>query len=320
MKIDFEAAVHFLLESDDFLLLTHRNPDGDAVGSLWALCRALRSIGKRVTFRLAGKVAQNLQFAAEETDDSFEPKCIVSVDLADAQLLGDELYALYHDKINLNIDHHASNTLFAQRTYLDSTAAAAAVLVYALFEPLTATLDVKAAQQLYLGISTDTGCFRYHNTDAACLRVAAALVEAGVDNGEINRLVFETKTRPYIQFESLALNSMQMYFDGKCAVMSLTRDMYLKTGVDESEIHMIAALPRQIEGVLVGATIKEKENGLCRVSLRTNEPVDASEIAKQFGGGGHKLAAGCDLYGTVRKATADLLKAIEEALRDYNLL
>lgn len=320
MRIDFEAAVQKLRESDDFLLLTHRNPDGDAVGSLWALCRALRGIGKRVTFRLAGRVADNMLFAAEQTDDSFEPQCIVSVDLAEAHLLGEELFGLYGDKIDLNIDHHGSNTLFAKQTLLREHAAAAAVVVYQLFAPLGATLDLKAAEQLYLGISTDTGCFRYHNTDADCLRATAALLEAGVNNGEINRIIFETKSKAYIQFESLALNSMRMCLDGKCAVMTLTQDMYQKTGLDESEIHMISALPRQIEGVLVGVTIKEKENGLCRVSLRTNEPVDASSIAKVFGGGGHKLAAGCDLYGSLRTATADLLKAIEAALKEYNLL
>ncbi len=320
MKIDFEAAVQFLRESDDFLLLTHRNPDGDAVGSLWALCRALRSIGKRVTFRLAGRVAENMLFAAEQPDDSFEPQCIVSVDLAEAHLLGEEMFPVYGDRIDLNIDHHASNTFFAKKTLLNGNAAAAAVLVYQLYAPLGATLDKKAAEQLYIGVSTDTGCFRYHNTDADCLHTAAALVEAGVDNGEINRIIFETKSKAYVQFESLALNSMRMHFDGKCAVISLTQEMYAKTGVDESEIHMISALPRQIEGVLVGVTIKEKENGLCRVSLRTNEPVDASSVAKIFGGGGHKLAAGCDLNGGLRTATADLLKAIEATLKEYNLL
>ncbi len=320
MRIDLETAAKVLLAADDILLLTHRNPDGDAVGSLWALCRALRGIGKRVTFRLAGRVAENLQFAAEEPDDTVQPRFVVSVDLAESHLLGEELYAQYGDQIDLNIDHHGSNTLFAKQTLLDANAAAAAQLVYLLYAKLGAVLDVKAAEQLYIGISTDTGCFRYHNTDAACLRTAAMLVETGIDNGEINRRIFETKTKKYLQFETLALNSMSMHFDGKCAVMALTQEMYDKTGIEESEIHMISALPRQVEGVLVGVTIKEKENGLCRVSLRTNEPVDASEIAKTFGGGGHKMAAGCDLYGSLRVATADLLRVIQATLQEYNLL
>lgn len=320
MKIDLQTAVARLRESDDILILTHRNPDGDAAGSTWSLCRLLRTLGKRVTFRLVGNVSESLQFAAEDAGDSFREEFIVSVDLAEETLLGEALYPEYAGKIDLNIDHHGSNTLFAKETLLDAKAAAAAQLVYQLYEAFGVKPDVKAAEQLYLGISTDTGCFRYNNTNAACLRTAAALVEAGIDNGEINRRVFETKSRAYIQFESLALSSMRMHFDGKCAVMVLTKDMFQKTGLDESDTHMIAALPRQVEGVYVGVTIKEKDDGLCRVSMRTNEPVDASAIAKVFGGGGHKLAAGCDLYGTVRKVTADLLKEIEVALKAEKLL
>ncbi|MBE6813125.1 MAG: bifunctional oligoribonuclease/PAP phosphatase NrnA [Ruminococcaceae bacterium] len=320
MKIDLQTVVCRLRESDDILLLTHRNPDGDAAGSLWALYRLLTKLGKRVTFKLVGKVPENLLFAAEAAPEEFEEKFIVAVDLAETTLLGEALQPVYGDKIDLNIDHHGSNTLFAKETWLEADAAAAAQLVYQLYLVFGAELDVRAAEQLYIGLSTDTGCFRYSNTNAACLYTAAALVEAGIDNGDINRRIFETKSKAYIQFEALAMNNLHLHFDGKCAVMALTKEMFLKTGLDESETHMIAGLPRQVEGVLVGATIKEKDNGLCRVSLRSNEPVDVSAIARAFGGGGHKLAAGCDLYGTLGKATADLLKEIEAALRSYHLL
>ena len=320
MKIDLQTAVARLREMDDILLLTHRNPDGDAAGSLWALYRLLKKQGKRVTFRLVGKVPENLLFAAEAPAEEFEEKYVVAVDLAEATLLGEALQPVYGEKVDLNIDHHGSNTLFAKETFLDAKAAAAALLVYQLYGAFGEEIDLRSAEQMYVGLSTDTGCFRYGNTDAACLQAAAALVGLGIDNGEINRRIFETKSKAYIQFEALAMSNLRMHFDGKCAVMALTKDMFLKTGLDESETHMIAGLPRQVEGVLVGATIKEKDNGLCRVSLRSNEPVDVSAIARVFGGGGHKLAAGCDLYGTVSKATSDLLNAIGDALKAQNLL
>lgn len=320
MKIDLQTAAKRLHEADDILLLTHRNPDGDAAGSLWALYRLLTKLGKRVRFTLVGKVPENIRFAEESEPEDFEEKFIVAVDLAEATLLGEALQPVYGEKVDLNIDHHGSNTLFAKETFLDAKAAAAAQLVFLLYKEMNVPIDVRSAEQLYIGLSIDTGCFRYNNTNAQCLRTVAELVETGIDNGEINRRIFETKSKAYIQFESLATNNLHLHFDGKCAVMALTKDMFLKTGLDESETHMIAGLPRQIEGVLVGVTIKEKDNGLCRVSLRTNEPVDASAIAHTFGGGGHKLAAGCDLYGTLGKATADLLKEIEAALRSYQLL
>ncbi|MBQ3518869.1 MAG: bifunctional oligoribonuclease/PAP phosphatase NrnA [Clostridia bacterium] len=320
MKIDLQTAAARLREMDDILLLTHRNPDGDAAGSLWALYRLLTKLGKRVKFQLVGKVPENLLFAAECEAEDFEEKFIVAVDLAEATLLGEALQPVYGEKIDLNIDHHGSNTFFAKETFLDAKAAAAAQLVYSLYEEMNVPIDVRSAEQLYIGLSTDTGCFRYGNTNSEALHTAAELVGIGIDNGDINRRIFETKSKAYIQFEALAMSNLRMHFDGKCAVMALTKDMFTRTGLDESETHMIAGLPRQVEGVLVGATIKEKDNGLCRVSLRSNEPVDVSAIAKTFGGGGHKLAAGCDLYGTVSKATADLLKEIEAALHSYNLL
>ena len=320
MKIDLQTAAGRLREMDNILLLTHRNPDGDAVGSLWALYRLLRKLGKRVCFRLVGKVPDNLLFAREDAAEEFNPDFVVSVDLAEAKLLGDDLYPAFAERVDLNIDHHASNTLFAAETFLDGNAAAAAQLVFLLYGALEVEIDRESARQLYIGISTDTGCFRYSNTDAVCLRTAAALVECGIDNGEINRLIFETKSQAYIQFESLALRSMCMHFDGKCAVMTITQEMFRQTGLDESDTHMITGLPRQVEGVYIGATIKEKEDGRCRVSIRTNEPVDASALAAVFGGGGHKRAAGCDLNGNLHTATADLLREIEAALRFYNLL
>lgn len=321
MRIDLHTAAQTLRGMDDILLLTHRNPDGDALGSLWALGAALRKMGKTVSFHLSGRVPSNLAFLAEEPlDDSFRAGFVVAVDLAESSLLGDELAALYADKIDLNIDHHRSNKLFAAQTLLDEEASATAELIWALYKELGVALDKKSAEQLYVGISTDTGCFRYNNTTAKCLFVAAALVEAGADNGEINRLVFETKTKAYILFETMALNSMRTYFDGKCAVITLTGEMFKRTGLDDSDIHMISALPRQMEGVVAGVTIKEKSGGLYRVSLRTNEPVDASEICAVFGGGGHKLAAGCDLNGNLRTVTAMLLKQIEAAFRAHHLL
>ncbi len=320
MKIDLQTAVTRLQEMDEILLLTHRNPDGDAAGSLWALYRLLKKLGKRVTYKLVGKVPENLLFAAEGEPEDFDEKYVVAVDLAEAVLLGEALQPVYSDLVDLNIDHHGSNTLFAKETLLDATAAAAAQLVYALYKEMNVPIDEQSAQQLYVGLATDTGCFPYGNTNAEGLRTAAELVGLGIDNGDINRRIFETKSKAYIQFEALAMNNLRMHFDGKCAVMALTKDMFRRTGLDESETHMIAGLPRQVEGVLVGVTIKEKDNGLCRVSLRSNEPVDVSAIAQAFGGGGHKLAAGCDLYGTVSRATADLLKEIEAALRSYNLL
>lgn len=315
MRIDFQQAADILRAHDNILIITHRNPDGDAVGSTFAMYRILVSLGKKVRV-LMGNIEQSAAFIeAPESYVDFEPEFVLAVDTADAQLFRAGTESEYASRVGLCIDHHSTNTLYAENTLLDETAAAACEAIYDLMPYLGVKLNKEIAECLYVGISTDTGCFRYANTTSRSLRTAAELYDTGIDSVDINRRIFETKSKPFLHFETMALNSVRLYCDGKCAVMMLTDDMYKRAGISESETHAIASLPRQIEGVLVGITVKERGNGAYRVSLRTNEPVDASEICGMFGGGGHKLAAGCDVNAkTIQGAVNLLLKPVTEIL------
>lgn len=311
-----KEAFSLLEKIDNILILTHRNPDGDAVGSMFALYHALKNMEKNVRC-IIDTVSKALAFpVVEEAFTEFQPDYVVTVDVADNKLLTPETLSLYGDKIYLAIDHHAANKPFSQHLLLDSSASAACEVIYDMLEGAGLEITFEIAQALYLGISTDTGCFRYHNTTAHTLFVASRLVEKGVDNGEINRLVFETKSREYVHFETLAMNSLKTYFDGKCAVLVLTQDMFRKTGVREEDTHGIAALPRQIEGVLVGIVIKEKKDGGYKISVRSNEPVSAAEICETFGGGGHRLAAGCEISGREAQVVNSILKTVGEVLKN----
>lgn len=307
-------AFALLNRSDNILILTHRNPDGDAVGSMFALYYLLKNLGKTVRC-IIDDVSKSLSFpVAKDAFGDFEPDFIVTVDVADNKLLTNDTLALYGERVDLAIDHHAANKPFSKELLLDSTAAAACEVLYDMIKQAGLEITPDMANSLYLGISTDTGCFRYPNTTARTLFAASELVNAGADNGEINRIVFETKTREYVHFEALAMNSLKTYYDGKCAVLVLRQDMFRKTGVSEEDTHGIAALPRQIEGVLVGIVIKERTDGTYKISMRTNDPVCASDICAVFGGGGHRLAAGCELSGTESEVVSAVLKAVGEEL------
>ena len=305
-----ERACAYLREGDDFLILTHTSPDGDTLGSASALCRALRAMGKRANIACSDPIPQKYSFLVEpDLPEPFAYRRIVSVDVADVQLLGDAL-AGYGDRIELCIDHHPSNCIRADIRLLDTAAAAAAEVVYELIRALGVTPDRQMAIQVYTGISTDSGCFRFSNTTARTHRIAAELFELGIDHTEIDRRMFETQSRGYVALEQQVLASIEYHFDGLCALVAVTREMLEQSGVSDSELDGIAQLPRQIEGVEVGATLKQKQDGEFRVSLRTNRWLNASEICERLGGGGHVRAAGCRIHGDLAGAKRQLLEAI----------
>ena len=315
MTLTHKDAFGLLEKSDNILVLTHRNPDGDAVGSAFALYNVLKEMGKNVRVEL-DTVSSSLSMPVTEgAFGDFEPDFIVTVDVADVKLLANSHFEKYADRVDLAIDHHESGKPFSRDILLDYRASAACEVIFDMLEAVDFPVSAAAATALYLGISTDTGCFRYPNCTAHTLYAASRLVECGAPNGEINRIVFETKSRALVQLESLAMSSMRTYFDGRCAVMVITQDMFRRTGTTEADVHGIAALPRQIEGVLAGIVIREKTDGTYKASVRTNEPVSAAAICETFGGGGHRLAAGCDLSGSRTQVVNMMLKAVEEELK-----
>lgn len=316
MTLTHKEAFGLLEKSDNILVLTHRNPDGDAVGSAFALCNILKEMGKNVRVEIDTVSASLSMPVTKEAFGDFTPDFVVTVDVADNKLLTNDHFEKYADKVHLAIDHHEMNKPFSGQLLLDCKASAACEVIFDMLEAVNFPVSAATATALYLGISTDTGCFRYPNCTAHTLYAASRLVECGAPNGEINRIVFETKTRQYVQLESLAMNSMKTYFDGKCAVIVITQDMFKRTGTSEADVHGIAALPRQIEGVLAGVVIREKTDGTYKVSVRSNEPVSAAEICGRLGGGGHRLAAGCDVAGKLQQAVNMVLKSVEEALKE----
>lgn len=314
MQIDFEEAAALLQGAQKILILTHHNPDGDTLGSGFALLQGLLAMGKQARLYNGQPLPARYAVAyCPQPEGPFEPELVVAVDVASASLLG-ALEAQWGGRVDLCVDHHRSNTGYARCTLLRPQAAAAAEVVLALLRQMGCAITPHIASALYLGLTTDTGCFRFSNTTAQTHRTAAELIEAGAQYQQINEQVFESKSRRQVLAETMAVNTIAYFYNGRCAVMKLDRALYEKTGVADDELEGIASLPRQIEGVEIGITLKEKPGGSCRVSVRTTGAVDASALCARFGGGGHARAAGCTLEGGIDGAARRLVEVAGEFL------
>lgn len=311
--ISASAAASFLKGSDKFVILTHASPDGDTLGSAYALADALCALNKRVFVVCPDKIPEKFGYLIKEYE-AFEPETVVAVDIADEKLLG-SLYDRYSGRTALCIDHHGSNTKYAEMLYLEADAAAACECIYNVINELGTMITPYMASCLYTGIATDTGCFKFSNTTPRSHRYAAELIEKGADYGEINRVMFEVKSRGRIAMERKVLENIEFYYGGRCAVITVTRDMIKETGCPLGDLDGVTAMSRQIEGVQIGVTIKEKPDGKYKVSLRTFEPYNAADICAVFGGGGHIRAAGCEFSCDIESAKRQLLSAIGEVLR-----
>nr|WP_297283961.1 DHH family phosphoesterase [uncultured Agathobaculum sp.] len=313
MTVDVAGAAAALQGANDILILSHRRPDGDTAGCAGALCRALRQIGKtayilenpEITKRYAPLIVPCYP------PEGFQPQFVVSTDIAEEKLFPDTA-ELYKGKVDLVIDHHRSNIGFGSKNLVRPDAGACAEVLYDVIMALGVKLTTDIAECVYIGVSTDTGCFKFSNTTAHTHAVAAACLTAGIDGGEINRALFETKTMPRFQMERIIFDTMEFYEDGAIAVALLWRADIDRTGADMDDLDSIASLTRQIEGVQIGITLTENKNGTVKASVRTTKEMDASAICKKCGGGGHIRAAGASFDCGMEQAKAAILKAAQE--------
>lgn len=310
--IGLKQTCECLRQQDDILILAHMNPDGDTLGSSFALMYALQKLGKRVRVECSDEFPARYRFMFPDYEpEPFEQQFIVAADIADTQLFGKQSEH-YIGHVDLCIDHHPSNALYAHETFLVPEAAATAEIIYEIIDGLGVELDLAMATCIYTGISTDTGCFRFSNTTAATHIVASRAIGLGVDNGEINRQMFGRKTQSRIAIEREVYNTMEYHHENRCALICMTRDMLTKAGADDSELEGVSSIPCQIEGVEVGVTLREKDGGY-KVSLRTSRYINASKICARLGGGGHARASGCFLSDTLENAKMKILALVEEA-------
>jgi len=295
----------WLREHDNFLILTHRRPDGDTVGSAALLCRGLRALGKTAHVLRNMEITEKYSHLHEGMNRDYPEAgdTVISVDIAAPQLLP-EVFSHLARRVRLRIDHHSTDTPFAPLELVDAGAGACAELIYDVLQELGVALDKEMAEALYTAISTDTGCFRYANTTAHTFQTAAACAAAGGDLHSINQRIFDTNSFAKLRLQSWIVENIRFLKDGKLAVCALPLDVEKRLGVTEDDMENVSGFPRTIEGVCVAATLRQNEDGKVKLSVRALPGYNAAALCAKFGGGGHKGAAGATIHAALEEAAA----------------
>lgn len=308
-----KEAAAWLREHDNFLLLTHVRPDGDTIGSAAALCLALRDMGKDAyLLQNDGITATYAPYAAGLwAAADFVPQTVVSVDIA-ALSLFIKAAQPYRERVDLAIDHHASQEFFAANTCLRAECAACGELVYDIIRELT-EITPAIALPLYVAISTDCGGFQYGNTTAETHRIAAALMEL-VDVRAVNKALFRTKSFVRLRMESRMVEEMTLHFNNRVVVMAIPLALRREMNATEADIEELSQLAALVEGTDCGVTLRELREGVTKVSVRTTANVDAGAVCALLGGGGHRGAAGATVEKPLGETKEAVLQAIAEVL------
>lgn len=302
---------------DNILILTHVRPDGDTVGCAAALCASLRALGKTAYLLPNPELTDTTApyFVPYAAPADFAPEKVVSTDIATPGLLPENARP-YADRIDLAIDHHPSFEHFGRANIVRPEAAACGELVYDILAAL-GPITPELALPLYVAVSTDTGCFAYANTTAHTHAVAAALMRTGIDYQTVNKVFFRTKTRKRMQLEGAMLSACEFYDNDRVAVLSVPMSLMERFQATESDAEDLSALGGQIQGVDCAVTMRELRPNVWKLSLRTGTRVNATNVCRLLGGGGHAAAAGATLEAPWPEAKRRILEAIAQNAPDF---
>ncbi|MCQ4087235.1 bifunctional oligoribonuclease/PAP phosphatase NrnA [Saccharibacillus sp. JS10] len=314
-------AKRFIEQHDDFLVVAHVQPDGDAVSSTLAVGWLLSRLGKTFTMINEGPIPERMTYmegASQILDMSMTDRTrtysnVICVDCADYKRVG--LVSEWIEEGNmLNIDHHPTNDRYGTQTLIKADAAATAEILYDLLTVFDVSWDRPVAEMLYTGILTDTGGFRYSSTSPKVMQIASHLLELGVNGPDLADSLLEQLTKPQFDVLTLALSTLEMSDDHQVAWVHVTPEHMIQTGASNEDLEGIVNYPRNIQGVEVGVLFKVINENAVKASMRSAGKVDVAAIAAGFGGGGHIRAAGCRLEGTLAEVTHLVIERIKQSL------
>ncbi len=319
-----EKVIKCIKENKSFLITTHINPEGDAVGSSIALALILKKLGKRVVACNTDPVPKNLQFLPyskkikqlKAIDGRYD--VIVALDCGSISRIGllKDVKITPPPPLIVNIDHHVTNERFGHINFIDPKATAAGDIIYRLAKALRVRITKDIAAALYTTLLTETGSFRYSNTNANVLRKAADLIDAGLDPWRLSQQVYETNSFNRLKLLGMLLHDMETDSSGKIAWIRVTAGHYADTNTTVEDVEDFINFPRSIKGVEIAILFRELNTDSYKLSLRSRGKIDVTKIALRFGGGGHKYAAGCVVNGAFDEIKEKVLKAaVEEVER-----
>ena len=304
-----KAVAEYLQQRDNFLLITHTRPDGDTLGSGGALCSALRRMGKQAYLLKNEEATEKyLPFVGGYfAPVDYEYETVVAVDTADVTMFPKSFVG----KVDLCIDHHGSNSGYAENTLVLPEKASCGEVVQLILKELPCGISKKTAEMLYFAIATDCGCFRYKNTTAETLRAAAELIDTGIPSGSMNKKLFMTKSKGRLLLEGQIISNMEFHMDGELVIAVVSDEMIAACGATEDDLDDVAVIAGQADGVEVSMTLRQTETGW-KASVRTVDYANANAICAQLGGGGHGMAAGCSMDCDVEEFKRLLLEAAKK--------
>jgi phosphoesterase RecJ-like protein len=311
-----------LKREDGFLISTHVNPDGDALGSQLALYSALKDMGKSVKVVNLDPVPWIYRFlpfseAVERHEKGryYQPSYLIVLDAGGFERIGKDLAKMIRPRKGIvNIDHHSESLPFGDLNLIDPNSCATSEIILHLIRLMDLPLGRERAICLYTGIMTDTGGFRFPNTTPGCLRAAAELVEEGVDVQKIYEAVYETTTYGRVKLLGEILSTISLDESGRIAWMCVTEEMFRRTGTGREDLEGFINHARAIVGVEVAMLFVELDSNRTKVSLRSKNGLNVAKIAALFGGGGHEKAAGCTVELPMRETVKVLLEAVKEGV------
>lgn len=309
--------------SDNFVLLVHESPDGDAVGSIIAMYRTLKKLNKNVEAFIE-KVPSNCEFLInsvgkeiklfEEIDENKRYDVCISLDCGDKDRMGSAKVLFEKSGTTICIDHHYTNSGYAELNYIDGEASATGEILYDIISKIDNIMDKEIAMALYSAISSDTGNFRHNNTKKHTFDIAGNLIEYGIDVSKISYHLFSETSLNRMRFMGNLLQNVEIELNGKVGILTANQEDISKFNVNETELEGMVDFARDIKGTEVGIFIKP-HNDMYKVSLRSNGNVDISGVAEKFNGGGHKFAAGCRFEGkTSEEVKLLLIRELEKIM------
>ena len=325
MISNINEMAEFLRAHDNYAVITHYRPDGDAFGSALAMVRILKSMGKNAFPVCDDEVTPKYRFldgwekfTNEEKGLPYVPETALGVDVSNEERMGKSTALFNSCKYRAVIDHHESNIGFAPVTLLDSKAVAAGQIIVKLANVLGIKIDKPLAEQLYTAIATDSGNFSFKDTNAESFSLTAELLEAGVDVETLTRRLFRERSYAQTRLLALALNQIQLSSDGRVAGIMITDEMFQESGAARPDSHPIVNYLNEIRGVCVGFTAEQLPDHV-KISFRAGNGTDVAALAERFDGGGHIAAAGGRIPGGIlEKEFSNIMRVSEEYLREMD--
>jgi len=311
----YEKIKDMILTSESIAIFNHINPDGDAMGSAYALKLAILSLGKKaeVFLRDGDTLLPEYSYVFRGVDTKIslsDCDLKIAVDSSDIFRISDFKEIFIGNTIA--IDHHVTHIPYAGITLVEPDSPSTGEIIYKLLRYMDISITQEIAHNLYVAISCDTGNFKYSSTTPETHRIIADLMEKGINVGEISKMIYDTKSMEYLKMMSLAIEKIKIYENGKISILSLDKSDFESVGIKESDASAIVVLPTQIKGVEVSAYIRRKNDEI-KVSLRSNSFIDVAKIAAKFNGGGHVKAAGFSLEcNTLSEAEHIVFEALKK--------